>query len=233
MDAIAENNLRCWAYRFNDSRFFEEDPIIFPKRFVSLAAQGRASMKDVETAAVFAAHLAWGRRAMIVRDLERLFSEMDWKPYDYVMKGEWRDETASIHRTVKWKDIAAICSRLKRAFLNGDSLEKYSVEQLRCDIYGSAPDKNAANKKINMMRRWMVRSDGKVDLGVWTDTDPAVLLIPLDVHVHRSASQLGLTSRKSADARTVEEITSVFRKIFPEDPCLGDFALFGHSLTKE
>ena len=35
-----------------------------------------------------------------------------------------------------------------------------------------------------MMRRWFVRNDGKVDLGIWKDSDPDCLLIPLDVHVH-------------------------------------------------
>jgi hypothetical protein len=42
--------------------------------------------------------------------------------------------------------------------------------------------------------------------------------------------ELGLTSRKCTDARTVEEITSAFREIWPEDPVRGDFALFGYAV---
>lgn len=38
---------------------------------------------------------------------------------------------------------------------------------IRTAIFGSKPDPNAANKKIHMFRRWMVRNDGIVDLGVW------------------------------------------------------------------
>jgi len=231
MDLCTENKLRAWADRFNDPVYFEEDPIIFPKSFLAACKRGEACRQDVEVAAIFAAHLAWGRRSMIVRDLRRLFEAMGNKPYDYVMKGGWRDEPVSVHRTIKWSDIAAICARLRTLYESCPSIEKMSIEQIRCGIYGSSPDRNAANKKINMMRRWMVRQDGKVDLGLWKESDPAELLIPLDVHVHRSAVELGLTTRNGADNKTVEEITSVFREIFPGDPCLGDFALFGHGVT--
>ena len=193
---------------------------------------GKASVKDVEVAAVFAAHFAWGRRAMIVRDCGRLFDEMGWKPYDYVMRGEWRCDGCSAHRTVKWSEVAAICSRLKAVYEELPSLESLSQEEIRVRIYGQKPDPKAPNKKINMMRRWMVRRDGKVDLGLWKDTDPASLLIPLDVHVYDEAVALGLTCRKPKDIVTVKEITGVFDDIFPGDPCKGDFALFGYGVTK-
>ena len=196
-----------------------------------MARAGKASVKDVEVAAVFAAHFAWGRRAMIVRDCGRLFDEMSWKPYDYVMGGEWRCDPCSIHRTVKWSEVAAICSRLKSVYEEIPSLESLSQDEIRVRIYGQKPDPKAPNKKINMMRRWMVRDDRKVDLGVWKDTDPACLLIPLDVHVYDEAVALGLTSRKPKDIVTVKEITGVFDDIFPGDPCKGDFSLFGYGVT--
>ena len=31
---------------------------------------------------------------------------------------------------------------------------------------------------------------------------------------------------------TAQEITDAFREIWPEDPCLGDFALFGYGVTR-
>ena len=74
-----------WAETYNDPKYFQEDPIAFPRQFAELAKRGERSVRDVEVAAVFAAHFAWGRRAMIVRDCGRLFDEMSWKPYDYVM----------------------------------------------------------------------------------------------------------------------------------------------------
>ncbi|MBQ3881215.1 MAG: TIGR02757 family protein [Bacteroidales bacterium] len=222
-----EKTLIQWAEKYNDPKYFQEDPIAFPRKFVSMGA----SLKDIEVAAVFSAHFAWGRRAMIVRDLTRLFDHMEWKPYDYVMKGEWRDEPLSVHRTIKWCDCAAICSRLKDYYGGYDSLESLSQDDIRTLIYGQKSDPKAPNKKINMMRRWMVRDDGKVDLGLWKNTSPSELLIPLDVHVHTQASALGLTSRNQKDIVTVKEITSAFDGIFPGDPCKGDFALFGYGVT--
>ena len=81
-----------------------------------------------------------------------------------------------------------------------------------------------------MMRRWMIRNDGKVDLGIWSSCSPSELVITLDVHVYTQASALGLTSRKQKDLTTAMEITDAFREIFPDDPCKGDFALFGYGI---
>lgn len=220
-----------WAETYNDPLYFQEDPIAFPTRFASAMKVGKACLQDVEVAAIFAAHFAWGRRAMIVRDCGRLFDEMGWKPYDYVMRSGWRNDDSSIHRTVKWSEIAAICSRLREAYLRSESLEPMNQAQMRTLIFGQKDDPKAPNKKINMMRRWMVRNDGKVDLGIWKSTDPASLLIPLDVHVYEVAVALGLTSRKQKDIATVKEITDAFADIFPGDPCKGDFSLFGYGVT--
>ena len=215
-----------WAEKYNDPVYFNEDPIAFPRKF----ARNGASLKDIEIASVFAAHFAWGRRSMIVRDCCRLFDQMEWKPFDYVMSGDWRDDPASIHRTVKWSDVAAICRRLKEFYSSHDSLEVLDAKQIRETVYGQKPDPKAPDKKINMMRRWLVRNDGKVDLGVWKHTSPADLLIPLDVHVYDQSLMLGLTSRRSKDLTTAEQITDAFRGIFPSDPAKGDFALFGYGV---
>ena len=221
--------LRCYADKYNNMRYFEEDPIIFPKHFAALLAEGKASLQDVETAAAIAAHLAW--RSMIVRDCTRAMDEMGWQPYEYVRAGQYRDEDKSLHRTVKWSEFAAICRRIKEFYDSDESMEVLSPGQMRTRIYGQKDDPSAANKKIHMLRRWMVRDDGKVDMGLWKHTDKRNLIIPLDVHVHRTASRLGITQRKSADIRTAEEITAFLRKAFPDDPALGDFALFSVGAT--
>ena len=228
MEAILADKLRSWADRYNNPEYFKEDPIAFPRLF----AQKGASLQDVEVAAVFAAHFAWGRRSMIVRDCNRLFDEMSWQPYDYVMKGCWRCDSASAHRTVRWSEVAAICARLKEFYGKAPSLEALDASRMRTEVFGQKEDPKAANKKIHMMRRWMVRRDGIVDLGLWKDTDPASLIIPLDVHVYDEAAALGLTSRRSKDYATALQITDAFREIWPQDPCLGDFALFGYGIDK-
>ena len=233
MDKTTVELLRDWAETYNDPAYFREDPIAFPARFAEMEKRQTRCLKDIETAAVFASHFAWGRRAMIVRDCTRLFDHMDWKPYDYVMRGEWRNDGTSIHRTVKWSEVAAICSRLKDIYERVDSLEGFTLEMFRTGVFGQKPDPKAPGKKINMMRRGMVRDDGKVDLGVWKNTSPAELLIPLDVHVYDTAAAIGLTSRKQKDIVTVREITDAFSEIFPGDPCKGDFALFGYGVTHQ
>ncbi len=238
--------IRSLAEQYNSEEFFAGDPIIFPKHFARImkgktGIEGlggnkglsgrRYTLQDVEIAAVIAAHLAWGRREMIVRDCKRAFDEMNWEPYNYVMAGNWRNEDASLHRTIKWSEFAAICGKLKEFYSCNDSLESLTPDEIRVKIYGQKSDRKAANKKIHMMRRWMVRNDGIVDLGLWRKTSPASLVIPLDVHVHRSSLNMGITARNSADITTAMEITSFLSEVFPGDPCKGDFALFAYAAS--
>ena len=233
MDAEIKETLIGWAEEYNDPKYFQEDPIIFPTKFARKYEKGEAVLADVEIAGLLAAHLAWGRRAMIVRDCDRMFEEMNWRPYDYVMNGEYRNEDVSLHRTIKWSQFAQICENLRNIYGERDSLEGLTDTDIRCRIFGQKEDRKAPNKKISMMRRWMVRDDGKVDLGVWKNSDKTSLIMPLDVHVYTQATALGLTSRKQKDIVTAREITDAFKEIWPEDPCKGDFALFGYGVTQK
>lgn len=233
MEEHVKARLEEWAEEYNNPVYFQEDPIIFPKRFAEDYRQGRCTLADVEIAAIISSHLAWGRRAMIVRDCNRAFDEMCWKPAEYVMNGIYRNDDTSLHRTVRWSEFAGICANLKEIYSVRGSLEGMTDEEIRCGVFRQKPDRKAPNKKINMMRRWMVRNDGKVDLGVWEHSDSRDLLIPLDVHVYTQASSLGLTERKQKDIVTAQEITGCFKTVFPDDPCLGDFALFGYGVTHQ
>ena len=227
MNDSTRQKLIEWAEKYDSLEYFLEDPSMFPREFLRRGAD----IRDIEVAAIFSAHFAWGRRAMIVRDCGRLFDEMEWKPFEYVMAGEYRNDPTSIHRTVKWCEVAAICSRLRDWYASHQSLESLKAEDFRTVVFGQKDNPKAANKKIHMMRRWMVRDDGKVDFGIWKNTSPADLLMPLDVHVHRNALNLGLTSRRQEDIETVREITAAFAEIFPGDPVKGDFALFGYGVS--
>ena len=200
-----------WAETYNDPVYFLEDPIAFPRKFL----ENGASLQDIEIAAIFSAHLAWGRRAMIVRDCARLFDEMQWRPYDYIMAHDYRDDNTSLHRTVKWSEIALICNHLFHFYSNNKSLEKLNQSEIRTTIFRQKEDKRA------------------VDLGLWKKTSPADLIIPLDVHVYTQAAALGLTSRKQKDIVTAQQITDAFKEIWPDDPVKGDFALFGYGVTRK
>lgn len=84
-----------------------------------------------------------------------------------------------------------------------------------------------------MFLRWMVRKDGIVDFGIWeTAIKPYELIIPLDTHVHQISLELGLTEQKNATLKTAVEITEALKLVFPDDPCLGDFALFGYDINR-
>jgi uncharacterized protein (TIGR02757 family) len=87
-----------------------------------------------------------------------------------------------------------------------------------------SPDLGSACKRLNLFLRWMVRQDD-VDPGGWTGVDPAKLIVPVDVHMHRISLKLGLTQRKQANLKAACEITDAFRQFEPEDPVRYDFAL--------
>lgn len=224
------------ALTYNNPKYFETDPIIFPKRFSDLYQNGKANIQDIEIAGIIAAHLAWGRRDMIVRDCNRALEEMNWRPYDYISNGEFKMGKESLHRTISWNDFHNICSNLAKYYQNNNSLEGLKTSEIRTLIYGQKQElenNRAANKKIRMFKRWMVRNDGVVDLGIWKNSSPADLIIPVDVHVHRSAIRMNITSRRSIDHKTATDITNYLKTIFPDDPCLGDFALFAYAATKK
>ena len=90
------------------------------------------------------------------------------------------------------------------------------------------PSSGSACKRWCMFTRWMVRKPGAgaagVDLGLW-DLPPAVLVVPLDTHVHRIGRAIGLTARADASWRTAVEITASLARLDPADPARYDFAL--------
>jgi len=79
-----------------------------------------------------------------------------------------------------------------------------------------------------MYLRWMVRKDKNgVDFGLWHHISPSQLVCPVDVHVARVATRLGLISEDKSNWKTALELTARLRKMDPEDPAKYDFALFG------
>ncbi|MEL7123396.1 MAG: TIGR02757 family protein, partial [Bacteroidota bacterium] len=98
----------------------------------------------------------------------------------------------------------------------------------------ATPDRKSSCKRLNMFLRWMVRKDNQgIDFGLWSNINPSQLMIPLDVHVQRIATKLGLLTRKQTDWKAVEELTDVLRAMNPEDPVKYDFALFGLGVLEE
>ncbi|MDD2734522.1 MAG: TIGR02757 family protein [Desulfuromonadaceae bacterium] len=122
------------------------------------------------------------------------------------------------------------------------SLNRYTTAVLALDyssIFGSenippescfpflfpAPSSGSACKRLCMLLRWVVRPDDGIDLGLWSGISPAQLIVPVDTHISRISRYLGLTTRKSADWRMAQEITSALRTFDPADPVKYDFSL--------
>ena len=239
--AVLDEKFAC----YNCKEFIKNDPISFPHSFTR--------REDVEIAALLASTIAWGNRKMILSSGRKMFCDiMHSAPYDYVMSGEWErlDDRMNIHRTFFASDFKYICRGLRNIFSKHGTMETLflgcsvwdGIENLRREMAGAndgATTRHISNpvaqkgkpasacKRLHMMLRWLCRKDGIVDLGIWQGVSQAELMIPLDVHVARTARQLGIVTRKQNDRKTVEELTAQLRKLSPDDPVKYDFALFG------
>lgn len=231
--------------KYNCKEFIENDPVQFPHMF--------SEKKDIETVSLLASVIAWGNRTMILRSGHKMFFDiMRGRPYDFIMNEEWQrfDSSQNIHRTFFVRDFVYICRGLKKIYDNNNSMENLfsgisvwnGIARLRQELAsanGGNTTKHISNpvaacgkpatacKRLHMMLRWLCRKDGIVDLGIWNDIPPSDLMIPLDVHVARTARESGLIVRKQNDRRTVEELTESLRLMCPDDPVKYDFALFG------
>jgi len=88
----------------------------------------------------------------------------------------------------------------------------------------TSPENGSACKRMNLYLRWMVRRYPP-DLGVWTFVEPRQLVMPVDTHIHRITTFLGLNTRKSADWKTAIALTERMRRFDPDDPVRFDFAI--------
>ena len=90
------------------------------------------------------------------------------------------------------------------------------------------PDARAgsAAKRIFLFLRWMIRPADGIDLGLWShDIPPSRLLMPLDVHIHKLARNVGLTRRQDLSWKTAAEVTAKLALLDAADPTRYDFSL--------
>ena len=88
-----------------------------------------------------------------------------------------------------------------------------------------SPTDGSACKRMNLYLRWMARPADGVDSGIWTRVRPDMLVIPLDTHIARISSYIGLTDMKSPGWKMAVDITRSLRQLDPADPLKYDFAL--------
>ncbi len=236
------------ANQYNHPDFIPTDPIQIPHRF--------SRKEDIEISAFLTADIAWGQRATIINNADRLLEWMDNSPADFILNFTETDLapfSTFVHRTFNGDDCLGFLHALQRIYRHEGGLEVLMRRSFRDEVPlpGSGwnrfkneffkdlhfsrtrkhlpdPMQGSAAKRMNMFLRWMVRKDNKgVDFGLWDTFRPAELYLPLDVHTGRVARKLGILSRKQDDWKAVTELTAQLRLIHPQDPVLLDFALFG------
>lgn len=235
MDSLAVH-LEDLYRRYNRPACIPPDPLQFVYRYQHPG--------DREIVGLIASSLAYGRVQQIALSVECVVRLLGPCPRDTlagVSRKEWRRRLAGFkHRWTTGDEMADLLWGIGRIVRQGATLEAVFAEGLGDIDSGlralvrflrvgptsllSEPAGGSACKRLHLYLRWMVRSD-QVDPGVWSGVSPAILVVPLDVHMHRIGVRLGFTRRRTADRRTAQEITDAFRRIAPQDPVRYDFAL--------
>jgi uncharacterized protein (TIGR02757 family) len=208
---------------------------------------------DQEVAGLLAAAFAYGRADIVVANVGRVLDDMGPSPFRYVASfrradGEQRFASFA-HRFHKTPDLVDLLERISLAIHDYGSLGslfRHCYDPADRDLGPalslfvrhllgekptkalqyllSSPENGSACKRMNLFLRWMVRRTSP-DLGLWTFVDPAKLVMPLDTHVHRIATFLGLNRRKTADWKAARAITDRLARLDPADPVRYDFAI--------
>jgi uncharacterized protein (TIGR02757 family) len=241
--------LDLWYEKICVKDFIKDDPVQFPRRF--------SKKEDIEIAAFLTATIAWGRRDLILRSSERMFTIMGKSPFSYITSREYKNlKNKNIHRTFFESDFKYFCKGFEHCYAKYGNLEKLFSEtentwegialfreemakgnkgqySKHISNPGSADEeagRNESNGSACKRLNLALRwlvRKGPVDLGLWKSIRPAALFIPLDVHVARTARKLGLLERKSNDKKAVIELTEKLKVFCADDPVKYDFALFG------
>lgn len=234
----------------NKLDFINDDPILIPRSY--------KLKQDIEITAFWVSMLAWGQRKTIINKSKELFNLMGNSPYDFIVYHKESDRKRFQdfkHRTFQFIDTLYFLEILQKHYKENGSLESafdfsnsaenalitfhdyfFSLEcaPKRTRKHVATPKRKSTCKRLNMFLRWMVRKDSTgVDFGIWKNTQPDQLMIPLDVHVERVAKKLGLLKRKQRDWKAVVELTENLRTFDIRDPIKYDFALFGIGVNGE
>jgi uncharacterized protein (TIGR02757 family) len=237
---------------YNDRRYVHPDPLEFLYDY--------PDPLDMELVGLIASSLAYGRVAQILKSISIILDKLNRSPRAFITDASVKilsstftgfkhrfttgDEISSM--LIKAKGLIKQYGSLNECFMAGFNENEETVvpaltafaKQFNecypdsCASLVPEPHKGSACKRLNLFLRWMVRKD-IVDPGGWIGISPSKLVVPLDTHMHRICTALGLTDRKQADMRTAMEITENFRKISPEDPVRYDFAITRLGIRKD
>jgi uncharacterized protein (TIGR02757 family) len=226
-----------------DLSTIEPDPLQLVRRY--------SVPLDQEVAGLIAAAFAYGRADIIVRNIGEVLGRMTPSPFEYLSRFdpvEARKRFAGFaHRFHKTPQLVVLLGRIAAVIRQhgslgalfqacyrdadsdiGPSLQRFVrvLRGKRTDLSYllTSPEDGSACKRMNLYLRWMVRRTSP-DLGLWTFVDPSKLLVPVDTHVHRIATFLGINDRATGDWKAARQITDRLASFDPADPVRYDFAL--------
>jgi len=212
-----------------------------------------ANPLDQEVAGLLAAAFAYGRADIVVANVGRVLDRMEPSPYEYLMKftpeeGRRRFKGFA-HRFQKTTELVDLLSCLAIAIREhgsigelfrssyrdddddiGPSLTRFVDAMIgtrrtkALDYLLTSPANGSACKRMNLFLRWMVRRTPP-DIGIWTFVDPSKLVMPVDTHVHRIATFLGLNDRATPDWKAARALTDRLARFDRADPVRYDFAI--------
>lgn len=239
---MEKDEIRKHIEKYNRMDYFITDPIAVVRR--------ATEKRDTEILGIICSWLALGNRNQIFKHCNLIYDLMDGKPYEYLQSGEWRkykELHTNLYRMFFYNDFYDLMSCLYSIYQTHPDMESAIMDYITVNdgtdyldaligqlkANGIPKNKKSACKRLVLFLRWMIRRDKKVDLGIWQNLDPSQLLIPLDVHVGNTARSYGLLTRQASDMKAVVELTNVCRSIYPDDPAIVDFALFGLGYTQK
>ncbi len=248
-----ENALKTYLDRlvdqFEQPQFIQDDPIAIPHGF--------DDPRDQEVIGLYAALLAWGRRATILKKMEDLCERMQYRPYQFVRDFDPDRDGVHLatfkHRTFQPVDALWFTKNLSQALKRYGTVEALFASHLSPEARDVGPAIQGFSETImaitpetpRRLRKHLARPAsgsackrlcmylrwmvrrGPVDLGIWSMISPRHLVLPLDVHSGRQARALKMVTRNTNDWSAALELTQRCQHLCPDDPARYDFAFFG------
>lgn len=243
--------LRALAKKYETKNFLNGDP--------SYILHEYKTVRDTETASFIMALLSFGKREQFLKKANVVFLLMNGEPFRWIKSGAWKNDFPSgkkkFYRFFSFDDMRDVFFALEKIFETEKSFgaavkKKYEHTRKKenrktvllapliaeffphCKMISHA--KNSPMKRLNLFAKWMVRTPSCVDAGLWKWYPKSALIIPLDTHVLSEAKKLHLLGEKrAANLQTALTLTKSLQRVWKDDPCKGDFALFGFGVDKE
>ena len=234
---------------FERPAFIDSDPVA--------ACHGFDDPRDQEVIGLYAALLAWGRRATILNKLLELCERMGQQPYAFLRDfSPLRDATrlhGFKHRTFTPGDAVSFTTNLSHLLRQYDTVEnifaagqphgevdlgviiqRFSERMMQAHPHTPhrlqkhlARPMRGSAAKRLCMYLRWMVRPGPVDLGLWKAIRTDQLVLPLDVHSGRQARALGVLQRSRNDWKAAQELTRACRTLCSDDPARYDYAFFG------